>query len=191
MEAESSDRASAEKDSTLAQTEDSLRMSICRNSMALLRRCHDTPVFELDIPLCRMEVMTEVRLPMDPDVEKLRSEFTEGYKIGGPVFYVSTTSYQLQEKEVTDDARSAWSSLWQIEERKFEERLQSDPDLLKYSNKMFHVWDGNHRLKAWMPYIEDCHADDQGFHVSVKSIALKVTNNNSDIIFNAMTDWNK
>lgn len=56
---------------------------------------------------------------------------------------------------------------------------------------MFFVWDGNHRLKAWMSFIEECHPKDVAFHVHVKAILLKVTMENHDVLLNAMTNWNK
>ena len=191
MEAESSDRGVVEVDPGLALTEDALRKSIRGNSTALLKRCQDTPFAEIKIPLCRMELMTEVRLPMDPDVDRLCGEFSGGYKSGGPVFYVSTTSYTLEVKMVTDEIRKMWSPTWQHKDQLFEEHLRSNPALLKYSNRMFFVWDGNHRLKAWLPYIEECHPEDPAFHVPVRAIVLKVTDENRDLVLNAMTDWNK
>ena len=33
--------------------------------------------------------MTDVRQPLEIDIQKLRSEFTMGYKRGGLVFYVA------------------------------------------------------------------------------------------------------
>ena len=193
MEGESSQRPDAEVplDESLAITEDHLRRSVRGNSLAMITGAVESPISELEIPLCRLHVMTDVRLPMDPDVERLRAEFTSGYKRGGPSFYVLTTSYSLQEMEVTDDIRQSWSTLWQEQDAIFEHRLSRNPALSRFSNKMFFVWDGNHRLKAWMPYISECHPDDLAFHVHVKSILLKVTKENHDVLLNAMTDWNK
>ena len=175
----------------LAITEDNLRRSVGGNSIAMIALAVESPVSELEIPLCRLQLMTEVRLPMDPDVERLRAEFTNGYKRGGPSFYVSTTSYSLQEMDVSDEIRESWSPLWQEQNAIFEERLSRNPALSRFSRKMFFVWDGNHRLKAWMPYIAECHPTDVSFHVHVKAILLKVTNENHDVLLNAMTDWNK
>ena len=39
---------------------------------------------------------------------------------------------------------------------------------------MFHVWDGNHRLQAWLPVINKYHSDDLNWHYSVESIVLEV-----------------
>jgi hypothetical protein len=43
---------------------------------------------------------------------------------------------------------------------------------------MFMVWDGNHRLQALLPIINDDHGQDQSWHFSVESIILVV---NGDI----------
>jgi hypothetical protein len=32
--------------------------------------------------------------------------------------------------------------------------------LVRFSNKMFFMWDGNHHIQAWMPYISELHNDD-------------------------------
>jgi len=51
----------------------------------------------------------------------------------------------------------------------FEEFLQSKPSLHHLMGKMFHVWDGNHRLQAWYPYINEVHAKNKSRHVQVTS----------------------
>jgi hypothetical protein len=37
---------------------------------------------------------------------------------------------------------------------------------------MFYVWDNNHWLQAWMPYIFRIHPDDLSSHIVVDSIIL-------------------
>jgi hypothetical protein len=44
---------------------------------------------------------------------------------------------------------------------------------------MFHVWDDNHRIQAWMPIINNDHLDDISWHYTVKSIILVV---NGDVV---------
>lgn len=92
--------------------------------------------------------MTEVSLPMDPDVDRLRAELTNGYKRNGPLFYVSTTGYDLEEMKVTDAIWETWPTLWQEPNAIFEDRLRPKPAMARFSNKMFFVWDRNHRVKA-------------------------------------------
>ena len=38
--------------------------------------------------------------------------------------------------------------------------LQIDEDLKVFSGKIFMVWDGNHRLQAWLPIINQDHTYD-------------------------------
>lgn len=178
-------------DRGLAFTEELLRKAVRSNSHAVLAAAAEKPISEIDIPLCRMVAMTEVRQPLEVDIQKLRAEFTRGYRRGGPVFYVATRSFGLAESVVTDEMRKGWSALWQKADRDFEKRLKKNPELKKFSNKMFHVWDGNHRLLAWYPLIEWNHKTDPAFHVPVKSIILNITDGNRKEILHAMTDWNK
>ena len=175
----------------LAFTEEQLRKSVQSNSHAVLARAAEKPISEIDIPLCRMVAMTEVRKPLEVDIQKLRAEFTRGYRRGGPAFYVATKSYGMEETNVTAKMRKGWSKLWQKADKDFELLLKSNPDLVKFSNKMFHVWDGNHRLLAWYPLIEWNHMHDPAFHVPVKSIVLNISGSNRKEILHAMTDWNK
>ena len=46
---------------------------------------------------------------------------------------------------------------------------------MKFSNKKFYIWDGNHRHLAWMLVIEQFHYDNPDFHVAVRSTILNVT----------------
>lgn len=138
-----------------------------------------------------MVSMTDVRSPLAADISKLKAEFTTGYRRGGPCFYVSTHSYELKTMDVTDEIRGGWSENWKETERQFEEQCKANPDLNKFSNKMFFIWDGNHRFKAWMPLIEQFHKDEPEFHVAVKSIVMRVNNDNKRQLLNAMTHWNK
>ena len=52
----------------------------------------------------------------------------------------------------------------------FEKILQTDEDLKVFSRKMFMVWDGNHRLQAWLPIINR----DYTRHYVVENIILDV-----------------
>jgi hypothetical protein len=38
--------------------------------------------------------------------------------------------------------------MWRKKNHEFEDFLQKDLDLIGLSSKMFHVWDGNHKLQA-------------------------------------------
>ena len=123
----------------LSKTEEELRTAVRSNSHAILARAAETPISEIDIPLCRMIVMTDVRQPLEIDIQKLRSEFKMGYKRGGPVFYVALRNFSMEEGVVTDAMRKGWSKLWQKADREFESLLNTSPYLKKFSNRMFYV----------------------------------------------------
>ena len=193
MEAEGSDRGErgSDRDRGLADTADALRKNLRSYSCALLGQHLESPISELDIPLCRMESMPSVRTPLEVDIQRLRAEFTEGYRRGNAALIVSVRSVDLKEMEVTEERRAGWSDLWQREDAAFEERLRSNPNLQRFSNKMFYVWDGNHRLRAWYPLINEKHAMDPAFHVPVRCTLVKVTEENKLKLMSAMTDVNK
>ena len=175
----------------LSKTEEELRKAVRSNSHAILARAAETPISEIDIPLCRMVVMTDVRQPLEVDIQKLRSEFTMGYKRGGPVFYVALRNFAMEEGFVTEELRKGWSKQWQKADREFESVLNTSPYLKKFSNRMFYVWDGNHRLLAWNPFIASNQRNNPAFHVPVKAIVLRVEESNRKELLHAMTDWNK
>ena len=52
--------------------------------------------------------------------------------------------------------------------------LRSDETWKQLTNKMFHVWDGNHRLGAWLPIINQGHAEDPTWHYSVEATIIVV-----------------
>ena len=56
----------------------------------------------------------------------------------------------------------------------FEKILQTDEDIKIFSGKMFMMWDGNHRLQAWLPIINRDHTYDPAWHYAVESIILDV-----------------
>ena len=45
----------------LSKTEEELKKAVRSNSHAILARAAETPISEINIPLCRMIVMTDVR----------------------------------------------------------------------------------------------------------------------------------
>ena len=111
MEGESSERDQSVhlSDQVLSKTKEELRKAVRSNSHAILARAAETPISEIDIPLCRMIVMTDVRQPLEIDIQKLRSEFMMGYKRGGLVFYVALRNFNMEEGIVTNAMRKEWS----------------------------------------------------------------------------------
>ena len=51
---------------------------------------------------------------------------------------------------VTDAIRDSWDDIWKNENAAFEEECRADPDFAILVDKMFAVFDGNHRLYSWM-----------------------------------------
>jgi hypothetical protein len=40
---------------------------------------------------------------------------------------------------------------------KLKDLLKEDPNLSKLFGQMFHIWDDNHKLQVWLPYINKMH----------------------------------
>jgi hypothetical protein len=47
---------------------------------------------------------------------------------------------------------------------------------------MFFVWDGNHRLQAWLPYIDWMHKTKENWHVAIDSIILNNIRGDCEIV---------
>lgn len=130
---------------------------------------------KLQIPLCRMISLPIVRPYLKNDVMNLGSHFlNNGYMEGNGVFYVALENHEGMVVPVTIDVSDSWSPHWKTVNDIFEKHLLDDEDLQCFSNKMFHVWDGNHRLQAWLPIINGDHSEDMAWHCSVESIILEV-----------------
>ena len=113
------------------------------------------------------------------DIMKLTSHFIKtGYMEGNGVFYVAIEDNKGKTKLVTPKITSTWGRHWVSINEEFECMLAADPILSVFCGRMFHVWDGNHRVQAWMPIIDRDHRDDLEWHYSVDSIILEV---NGDI----------
>ena len=155
MEGKSSEpvRLTQLTEQVLSKTEEELRKSMRSNSHMILARAAETPISKIDIPLCRMVVMTDVWQPLEIIIQKLRSKFTMGYKRGGPVFYMALRNFSIEEGFVTEEMRRGWLKQWQKADREFEGILNTSPYLRKFSNRMFYVWDGNLKILAWYPFI--------------------------------------
>jgi len=114
-----------------------------------------------------------VRPYLKNDVSNLASHFTRvGYMEGNGYFYVAAEDNHGHTVDVTSAIMENWSTEWREVNEDFEKTLLGDDDLKIFSNKMFHVWDGNHRLAAWMPIIEQFHARDINWHFCVESVIL-------------------
>ena len=127
----------------------------------------------LFIPLCRMMPLPVVRPFLKNDVSQLATHFMmDGYMEGNGFFYVALQDNHGHTNDVTPTVLSKWSSEWKEVNEEFERKLLADDDLKIFSNKMFMVWDGNHRLQAWMPIIEQFHKHDINWHFCVEGVIL-------------------
>ena len=127
----------------------------------------------LFIPLCRMLPLPVVRPSLKNDVSQLATHFMiDGYMEGNGFFYVALEDNHGHTNDVTPSVVSKWSSQWKKVNDEFEKKLLADDDLKIFSNKMFMVWDGNHRLQAWMPIIEQFHTHDINWHFCVEGVIL-------------------
>jgi hypothetical protein len=155
----------------------SILLSETPNTQSRIERLRFQPRHKsrLLIPLCRMVCLPVVRPFLKNDVMKLASHFIKnGYMEGNGVFYVASEDNDGKTKDVTPEIKSSWSHHWVRVNDEFESMLATDPILNVFCGKMFHVWDGNHRVQAWMPIINQDHSNDLGWHYSVDSIILEV-----------------
>jgi hypothetical protein len=51
----------------------------------------------------------------------------------------------------------------------FEEAMNANEDLQRFTRRIFFVWDGNHWLQSWMSIV---HPYDLSWHIVVDSIML-------------------
>jgi hypothetical protein len=141
------------------------------------------------IPLCRLRCLPLVRPVNDVDVARLENEFVMGYRDGDRAMYVSIYNNLDEVLHVSDDIKSSWSPLWQEANVEFDATLQRDPDLAIFVDKMFYVWEGNHRLTAWLRHINNHHPLDKDWHISADCIVVDPRNCTA-LFLNAMNDIN-
>lgn len=92
--------------------------------------------------------------------------------------------------DVSEEVRGSWNEHWRQRDKEFEDLLHSDPDLSFLLNKMFFVWDGNHRLMAWVPYIASKHSQELKWHYAVEA-RLLLTLGHTGVLIDAMNDINR
>ena len=125
------------------------------------------------IPLCRMMLLPVVRPFVKNNVSQLATHFMiDGYMEGNGFFYVALEDHHGHTNDVTPSVVAKWSTEWKEVNEEFKKKLLADDDLNIFSNKMFIVWNGNHRLQAWMPIIEQFHTHDINWHFYVKGVIL-------------------
>jgi hypothetical protein len=173
------------------ETELVIRRSQKQDSNTVIQRVRFKPLGKsrFSIPLCRLRCLPLVRPVNDVDVARLENEFVMGYRDGDRAMYVSIYNNLDEVLHVSDDIKSSWSPLWQEANAEFDAILQRDADLASFVDKMFYVWEGNHRLTAWMRHISSHHPLDKDWHISVDCIVVDPRNCTA-LFLNAMNDIN-
>ena len=161
------------------------------NSTSTISAIRARPSFRLRVPLCRMVPMPIVRPALKGDITKLEADFFNGYRDGDRVFYISATDSRGNFKFVDDEVRASWSPNWAQANVVFESQLDTDLSLTAYKNKMFFIWDGNHRFFPWKNYIDRVYTEDFERHVFVDSIILAPEPDDIPSLLTAMHDINK
>ena len=182
-------QAVADTDHVVCELE--LRKSQNEDSNGVIQRLRIKPTCKsrLSIPLCRLRVLPLVRPISEVEVQRLECEFVMGYREGDRVLYVSVFNDVPVDLPVSLDIMAAWSPLWQEASAEFDVKLMDDPDLAHLAGKMFFVWEGNHRLTAWWRYINNNHADEKSWHISVDCIIVD-PRGCTGVFLNAMNDIN-
>lgn len=98
---------------------------------------------------------------------------------GNGVFYVAVEDNEGRTFDITPHIVDSWSMHWQTVHEEFKRMLSADLVLKVFCGKMFHVWDGNHSLQAWLPIINIDHPDDIDWHYTVESNIVVV---NGDVV---------
>ena len=181
--------AVADTDHVVSELE--LRKSQKEDSNGVIQRLRIKPTSKsrFSIPLCRLRVLPLVRPISEVEVQRLECEFVMGYREGDRVMYVSIFNDIPVDLPVSSAIIASWSPLWQEASAEFDVKLKEDPDLAHLCGKMFFVWEGNHRLTAWWRHINNNHADDKSWHVSVDCIVVD-PRGCTGVFLNAMNDIN-
>lgn len=168
-----------------------MRLLHKNDCVGIINRLRNAPQAKsrLRIPLCRLITCPLVRPIIEQDVRKLENDFARGYREGDRVIYVSLYDKAQKTTPVTGSEEVWQNPLWLFENERFEAQLQSDPDLLQFSMKFFHVYEGNHRVTAWTRHIKNLHADDPDWYISPDCIVLDGRSQHG-LLLNAMNDIN-
>lgn len=119
------------------------------------------------IPLCKLLPHAKVR-GLQKDASSLKIAFSsENYLPEKENFVVSTCLCNGEETLVTDSIRASWDSMWLDIDLEFEKEVSFKTELKFMSKKMFFVWEGNHRTKAWMEVITELFKEDKSRYVKV------------------------
>jgi hypothetical protein len=157
------------------------------NGIIQCLRIKPTSKSRFSIPLCRLRVLPLVRRISEIEVQRLECEFVMRYREGDRIMYVFNDI--PVDLPVSPAIMASWSPLWQEASLEFDVKLKEDPDLAHLCGQIFFVWEGNHRLTAWWRHINNNHADQKSWHVSVDCIMVD-PRECTGVFLNAMSDIN-
>ena len=148
---------------TADQSEIMLRKRQKRDSNSVINRLRieSEAKSRFSIPLCQLHTLPLVRPINEVDVQQLENEFVTGYRDGDRVLYVSIYNDKAETLDVTSNLYDSWSGLWQSANDRFAAKLVADPNLSRFSAKMFYMWKGNHRVTVWWRHVNNFHHDDE------------------------------
>lgn len=106
------------------------------------------------VPLCRLVINESIRTVRE-NVVALGPMFRDmGYLKELGVFLVSVKRIGEPELEVSRYDLDDWGPVWRDVNSEFEQELLRNQEWIHLSNKKFIIWDGNHRVQAWMNMIK-------------------------------------
>ncbi len=141
---------------------------------------------KMSIPLYWLLSMLIVKPALKINVLKMEQVFFMGYHKSEKAFYVSSKNVKGEE-ELVRKYMLSWSSFWTRKNVVFEKFLLENSNLSWLCGKMFQVWDRNHYLQAWRPYIDLNHPDEEYWHIFVDVFVLDTINGLVELL-TAMTN---
>jgi hypothetical protein len=143
----------------------------------------------MSIPSCHLLTMSIIKPTLKINVFKMEQTFFIGYWKDEKMFYIFFTQLERWRRK-GEHLLQYFEFVWKEKNVEFKKLLVEDPHMCWLSWKMFHIWDGNHRLQAWWPYIDLNHPNETKWQVKVDSFVLDTTNGLVELLI-TMTNINK
>lgn len=137
----------------------------------------------LSISLCKLIPLLLVRSILEVDVQLLKNEFVNGYREGNKVLYISLYDNNGVLKNIYN--AETWGEYWQSCNESFKRLLKSDCNYEKFSEKMFYIWEDNHRVTDWRWHIDCVHPKNHEWYHSIDYTLFEPTSSVA-ILLNAM-----
>lgn len=154
----------------------SLSNIILRNKYDFGRDSAGLELVPPSIPLCRLAHMEKVRFLQrnGEAVEKLDSLFrTEGYcEIDTAKFYVVPTDSEGEDLFISEEEKVSWDDVWKQQDLEFERDCDRHESFKFLKSRKFSVFDGNHRLFAWMEVAKEF-PKELKYHPRVNCVILR------------------